>query len=116
MTSYHELAVALRHTVHACTLLANQAHLVKNTFALRASLIQHLLLEVAPLPLPCDAPPDRLARDWWAAQARAHPMRFETQADLLKLLALVARHYAAVTTCPSCSLLVFFLCAPLQCA
>jgi hypothetical protein len=82
--------------VNACTLLANQAHLIKNTFALRASLIQHLLLEVAPLPLPCDSPPDRLARDWWAAQAISHPMRFETQADLLKLLALVARHYAAV--------------------
>lgn len=97
VSTYHDLSVALRRCVNACTLLANQAHLIKNTFALRASLIQHLLLEVVPLPLPCDSPPDRLERDWWAAQEHGdHPMRFETQADLLKLLALVAKHYSAV--------------------
>ena len=44
-----------------CTLLANQAHLIKNTFALRASLIQQLFLDVIPLPQPCDAPTERHA-------------------------------------------------------
>ena len=44
--TFHDLAVAMRHAVNCCTVLANQAHLIKNTFAIRASLIQHLLLEV----------------------------------------------------------------------
>ena len=97
VATYHDLATAMRHCVHACVQLANQAHLIKNTFALRASLIQQLFLEVAPLPLPCDSPPDRRAVDWWATQAAATPMRYETQADLLRLLSLCSQHYAAVS-------------------
>jgi hypothetical protein len=33
VNDFHELALAMRHCVHACTLLANQSHLIKNTFA-----------------------------------------------------------------------------------
>ena len=149
--SYHDLACALRHCVHVCTLLANQAHLIKNTFALRASLIQQLFLEVIPVPLPCDSPRARLQRDWWYQQShnsnneeggggdnrpgsvefdenqiyggttewsssssssssshrssvspgrgewKGGTMRYETQADLLRLLSTLTQHYAAVS-------------------
>ena len=87
----HDLAVALRHCVNVCTKLANQSHLIKNTFAIRASLIQHLFLEVVPLPMPCDS--QGADSDWWGCQAFRH----ETQAYLLRLLAAVAQHYAAVS-------------------
>ena len=43
-----------------------------------------------PLPLP-DTHPERASRCFWASE----PMRYETQADLLRLLNLVARHFAA---------------------
>lgn len=43
-----------------------------------------------PLPLPASHP-DREARCFWASQS----MRYETQADLLRLLSMVCHHFAA---------------------
>mmetsp|Transcript_70630 Transcript_70630/g.197306 ORF Transcript_70630/g.197306 Transcript_70630/m.197306 type:complete len:905 (-) Transcript_70630:1623-4337(-) len=91
--TFHDLACALRHCSHVCTLLSNQTSLIKNTFALRASLIQNLFLEVIPIPLPVDATPEERSTDWWTNQ----PMRYETQADLLRLISVVSQHYAAVS-------------------
>lgn len=87
-------------------------------------MIQHLFLEVCPLPLPCDSPIERLKLDWWNQQENTDngtsgsvetstgasidknvpksSMRYETQADLLRLLSLLSQHYSAV----ACSLTV----------
>lgn len=65
-------------------------YLMKNTYCHRISLIQHLVTRVIPLPLPLNHP-NRETKCFWASQ----PMRYETQADLLRLLDLLNRHYAA---------------------
>jgi len=70
--------------------MENQMYLMKNTYCHRISLIQHLVTRVIPLPLPLNHP-NREAKCFWASQ----PMRYETQADLLRLLDLLNRHYAA---------------------
>ena len=44
-----------RHAVRLCTLLANQARLVRNTFLARVALVRHLFSRVLPLPLPLPA-------------------------------------------------------------
>ena len=62
---------------------------VANTYCVRVSLIQHLVTSVIPLPLPRDHP-RRADRCFWAKE----PMRYETQADLLRLLNMVCRHFA----------------------
>jgi hypothetical protein len=86
----HEVAVALRHTVQLCEVLSNQMRHVSNTYLLRIALIQHLVTAVLPLPLPHDHP-QRTSKCFWASQE----MRYETQADLLRLLSMVCRHFAA---------------------
>ena len=63
---------------------------VANTYCVRVSLIQHLVTSVIPMPLPCSHP-DRASRCFWARSA----MRYETQADLLRLLNMTCRHFAA---------------------
>lgn len=65
-------------------------HLTKNTYCHRVSLIQHLVTRVIPIPLPLNHP-ERGLKCFWASQ----PMRYETQADLLRLLDLLNRHYGA---------------------
>eukprot|EP00667_Euglena_gracilis_P000067 EG_transcript_67 len=90
VASHHDAATALRHCDHLCTLLANQTELVQDTYCLRVALVQHLFLRVLPVPLP-HGHPDKAKRCFWAAA----PMRYADQADLLRLLGLVARHYSA---------------------
>jgi hypothetical protein len=70
--------------------MENQMYLIKNTYCHRVSLIQHLVTRVIPIPLPLNHPM-RATKCFWASQ----PMRYETQADLLRLLDLLNRHYGA---------------------
>lgn len=90
VATFNDVTNALRHCVQLCTIMENQMYLMKNTYCHRISLIQHLVTRVIPLPLPLNHP-NREARCFWASQ----PMRYETQADLLRLLDLLNRHYAA---------------------
>jgi hypothetical protein len=90
VASLSRAADALRAALHCCNLLANQERTFKNTVMLRASLIQHLVVRTLPLPLPV-AHPSRGACCFW----RAEPMSRAAQCDLLRLLSLVAGHFAA---------------------
>jgi len=87
--TFHDVAVALRQCAHACTLLDNQQALIRNTYCLRVALIQHLFTYVIPLPAPCD----RSATCFWQSRG----MRYETQADLLRLLEIVGRHFCSAS-------------------
>jgi len=84
----YDVAQALRHADHICTLLSYQTEHIKNSFCLRISLIQHLFTQVIPLPLPLDHP--RRDMDIWTSE-----IRYETQLDILRSLLLVSRHFAA---------------------
>ena len=88
--TFNDVCNALRHCIQLCTIMENQMSLMKNTYCHRVSLIQHLITRVIPIPLPLNHP-HRETKCFWARQ----PMRYETQADLLRLLDLVNRHYAA---------------------
>jgi len=88
--SYAEAAAALRATLHCCNLLANQDRVLKNTFLLRASLVQHLAVRTLPLPLPVGHELREAACFW-----RTEPLSRALQGDLLRLLSLVAQHFAA---------------------
>lgn len=94
VNTFNDVTTAMRHSVHLCTLMGNQSDLIKNTYCLRLSLLQHLFTTVIPLPLPHNHP-DRDTRCFWASANRAEPMRHETQSDILRLLHLLCRHYAA---------------------
>lgn len=87
--NFSEVANALRDTVHLCNLLGNQAHSMKNTYLHRVALIMNLVTKVIPMPL---APnhPQRETHCFWTAQ----PMKYETQAELLRSLSLVSQHFA----------------------
>jgi hypothetical protein len=93
----NDVCNAMRHAVNLCTLLANQRNLIRNTYTLRACLIQHLFTRVIPLPLPITHPSWQTKCFW-----RAQPIRYETQADFMRLLNLICRHYA--TACLSIKL------------
>ncbi|KNC49197.1 uncharacterized protein AMSG_11859 [Thecamonas trahens ATCC 50062] len=80
---------ALRHTLDASILLANQGAQVKNGYLIRVTLIARLFVSVLPLPLPLDAP--QTPSCFWLAS----PMRAETQARLLHLIDLLSRHFAS---------------------
>ena len=90
--SFADVATTLRHAVQLCTLLANQSGLMKNTAAIRTALIQHVFTEVLPLPLPLHHP-QRALQCFWSTR----DMRYETQADILRLLGLVARHFSTAS-------------------
>ena len=90
VSSFADVCNALRHTVQLCEVLSNQMKHVNNTYCVRIALIQHLVTSVMPLPLPADHP-QRSTQCFWQSQ----PMRYETQADLLRLLNMVCRHFAA---------------------
>lgn len=92
--SFHDVAVCLHQCAKICTRLANQSHLVKNSFCLRAALIQHVFTRVIPLPLPVTHPRRGAACFWHGA---ARPMRYETQADLLRSLHIVAQHFSCAS-------------------
>lgn len=92
VNSFHEVACAMRHAVHLCVLLSNQQTLIRNTYTLRFCLIEHLFIRVIPLPLPINHA-DREKRCFWHAQ----DMRYETQADIMRLLSMLCRHFAAVS-------------------
>lgn len=87
--SYHDVEVALRHCTKLCTLMSYQTELIRNTYCLRVSLIQHLFTKVIPVPL-AEGHPDRQTKCFWA-----QPMRYETQADILRLLNMVTQHYTS---------------------
>lgn len=89
IVDYNSATMALRTALHQCTLLANQAHLIRHTYLLRCALLQHVVTRVLPLPLPLDRP-DGASTCFW----RAFPMRYETQVDLLRLLQMITRHFA----------------------
>jgi hypothetical protein len=68
--------------------MGNQSDLIHNSYFLRTSLITHLFTSVIPLPLPYNHP--LIAQCFWSQK-----MHYETQADLLRLLNLLARHFSA---------------------
>ena len=88
--SHHQFEAYISITTG--TLLANQASLVKNSFCLRASLISHFFTRVLPMPLPLGHP-DRKKSCFWAGSSRK--LRYETQANLIRQLDCVTRHYTA---------------------
>ena len=88
--SHHQFEAYISITTG--TLLANQASLVKNSFCLRASLISHFFTRVLPMPLPLGHP-ERKKSCFWAASSRK--LRYETQANLIRQLDCVTRHYTA---------------------
>ena len=92
VTNFSELATAMYHTMHLTVLLANQQAVVRNSFTLRVCLIQHLFTRVIPLPLPVSHP-DRDQQCFWHAQ----PIRHETQADILRILNLLSKHFATAS-------------------
>ena len=96
VSTFHDVANALRRCVHLCTTMSVQSSLVKNSYAIRVALIQHLFTHVIPMPLARDHPL-RTSRCFWGASNGSRPIRYETQADILRLLDLVSRHYAAAS-------------------
>ena len=87
--SVDDAMLALRHTDHLCTLLSYQTETIKNTYMLRVAMIQHVFTQVIPIPMPINHP-DRASLDIWA-----QPMKYETQVELLRVIRLISRHYAA---------------------
>jgi hypothetical protein len=88
-SSLEEVALTLRHCDHLCTLIAYQSATIKNTYFLRCALIQHVFTRTIPLPLPANHP-ERTAQCFWS-----QPLRYETQLDIMRLLDLLCKHYAA---------------------
>ena len=86
---------ALQHCVHACTVLANQRGLVQNTYAVRVSLVSHLFLRVLPIPLPRRRVAEGKATCFW--QTHAPSLTHDTQAEILRWLSLLCRHFAAAS-------------------
>lgn len=85
---------AMQHCVHQCTILANQRGLVQNSYALRVTMISHLFLRVLPIPLPL-RDPRRGAACFWAQGAPT--ITHDTQAELLRWISLLTRHFAAAS-------------------
>ena len=86
VSSYNDVLYALRRTLQVCELLSNQHDLIKNSFSLRLALIQHLFVEVIPLPLPWCMRQE--AKCFW----RHKRIKRATQLEVMKMLGLVARH------------------------
>ena len=81
---------ALRNALHCCTILANQADLMPNSYALRVSLLVHLFVHVLPAPLPITHP-ERHTKCFWASVNTT----YELQAEILRSLNLLLRHFSA---------------------
>lgn len=54
--SLRDAVVAVKRCEEVCTVLANQADAVKNTYCFRTALIVHLFTRVLPMPLPHNHP------------------------------------------------------------
>lgn len=91
-THFLEVTKAMRHCLNLCVLLSNQRKLVRNSYTLRLCLIEHLFVRVIPLPLHVNHPL-RNAQCFWHAQQ----MRYETQADIMRLLNMLCRHFATAS-------------------
>ena len=87
--SVDEVMAALRYCDQLCTLLAYQTETIKNTYMLRIAMIQHVFTSVIPIPMPINHP-KRATMDLWS-----QPMKYETQLELMRLIRLISRHYAA---------------------
>ena len=87
-----EVPKALRNALHCCTILANQADLMPNSYALRVSLLSHLFLHVLPAPLPITHP-ERDSKCFWASAQTT----YEVQAEILRSLNLLLRHFSAAS-------------------
>lgn len=113
VSNLEDAASAMRRCVHLCTIMAHQQHQIKNTYSMRCAMICHLFTRVLPMPRPpiiSDTMSDHRdlhEADTMSQEAQknsknaerplciwAQPMRYETQADLLRLLNMVCRHYA----------------------
>ena len=92
--SVAEVSLAMQHAILQCTLLANQAAMVKNSGCLRVALLQHLFTCVVPLPLPLDSP-ERTHRCFWHSAS----VTYHEQAGLIRQIGALAQHYAAATLC-----------------
>jgi hypothetical protein len=90
VTSHHDAATAMRDCAELCTLLDYQRDTVKNSYLHRITLLQHLFTRVIPLPLP---PTEDPSKCFW----RSSPIRYADQADILRLLNILCRHFVAVS-------------------
>jgi hypothetical protein len=92
VSNFQDVAAAMRHALNLCVLLANQRAVVRNSYTLRVCMLEHLFVRLIPLPLPIT----HMGRDnecFWHAQ----PMRYETQADILRLLSKLSIHFATAS-------------------
>lgn len=92
VSNFQEMAQAMRHCLNLCVLLSNQRDLIRNSYTLRFCLIEHLFVRVIPLPMALKHP-DRATKCFWHNQS----MRYETQADILRLLNMLSRHFATAS-------------------
>lgn len=88
LTNFLEMTTAMRNCLNLCVLMSNQRNLIRNSYTLRLCLIEHLFVRVIPLPLPVNHP-ERNSKCFWHAQS----MRYETQADCLRTLNMLCRHF-----------------------
>lgn len=116
VSCYEDACDALRQCVATCTMLANQAATLPNSYGLRVALISHLVNRVLPLPLPTNHP-RRADFCFWAAapglraanrRATAEAggrskMRAEVHTEVLSMLRALARHFttASLSISPS---------------
>jgi len=94
VATFHDVAVCLHQCAKVCTRLANQSHLVKNSFCLRTALIQHVFTHVIPLPLPSTHPQKNVQCFW---HGKDRNMRYETQSDIMRSLHMVAQHFSCAS-------------------
>jgi hypothetical protein len=92
VSTFQDVAAAMRHALNLCVLLANQRSVVRNSYTLRVCMLEHLFVRVIPLPLPITHK-GRDTECFWHAQ----PMRYETQADILHSLSLLSQHFATAS-------------------
>ena len=85
-----EAATAMRDCVELCTLLSYQQDSIKNSYLHRTALVQHLFVRVIPLPLPAN---EDSSECFWGSSG----MRYADQVDILRLLDMLCRQYAAVS-------------------
>ena len=90
--TFNDVTNAMRHSLNLCILLSNQRKLFRNSYTLRVCLLEHLFVRVIPLPLSLTHASRTTSCFWHTRQ-----MRYETQADILRLLNLLCRHFATAS-------------------
>ena len=83
-----EALAAIRHCDRLCTLVAVQAHCVKNTCFLKISLIQHTFTQLLPLPRP-EGHKEESTCLWRS------PLLYSQQLDIMLLLQRIIEHFAS---------------------